>query len=238
LRVFRNKKNLTSYSMNRDVNRTEKRVSNSSKSKEDKTTGKGGHGLFSCFGKWVGLLWCVLYATCSISLSILNKMLFSRHHFKLFFVLSAGQLLASVVFSIIGSKIFPTIVKLRPLKFTQVLKILPLSLVNSLNAVLGFAGLRLVNIPMFLVLRRLTTPIVLFFEYFFMNNIASPLVKKAIGVAMIGTLIAGSSDLTFNLFGYLFTFSNNLSTATYLILIKILGTKTGPDALSSFELVF
>jgi len=165
-------------------------------------------------------------------------MLFYRHQFKSFFVLSAGQLLASVVFTILGTQIFPTIVKLRRLKVTQLLKILPLSLVNSLNAVLGFAGLRLVNIPMFLVLRRLTTPLVLFFEYFFMNKIASPLVKKAISVAMVGTLIAGSSDLTFNMFGYIFTFSNNVSTATYLILIKILGTKSGPEALSSFELVF
>jgi len=224
--------------MNRDVNRTEKRVSNTRTLKEAQKSSIEGNGLFSCFGKWIGLIWCILYATCSISLSILNKMLFSRHGFKLFFVLSTGQLLASVVLSILGSKIFPTIVKLRLLKFTQLLKILPLSIVNSMNAVLGFAGLRLVNIPMFLVLRRLTTPLVLFFEYFFMNKIASPLVKKAIGVAMVGTLIAGSSDLTFNLFGYLFTFSNNFCTAAYLILIKILGTKSGPDPLSSFELVF
>jgi len=103
---------------------------------------------------------------------------------------------------------------------------------------LGFAGLRLVNIPMFLVLRRITTPVVLFFEFFFMKKVSSSLVIKAIGVAVIGTLIAGSSDLTFDLFGYLFTFGNNFTTATYLILIKILGTKTGPDALSSFELLF
>jgi len=91
---------------------------------------------------------------------------------------------------------------------------------------------------MFLVLRRITTPVVLLSEYFFMKKLASPLVMKAIGISMLGTLIAGSSDLTFNLFGYLFTFANNFATATYLILIKILGTKTGHDALSSFELVF
>jgi len=95
-----------------------------------------------------------------------------------------------------------------------------------------------VNIPMFLVLRRITTPIVLFFEYVFMKKTSSPLVKKAIAIAVVGTLIAGSSDLSYDPFGYLLTIGNNLSTATYLILIKVLGAKTGPEALSSFELLF
>jgi len=71
-----------------------------------------------------------------------------------------------------------------------------------------------------------------------MKKTSSPLVKKAIAIAVVGTLIAGSTDLSFELFGYLFTLGNNLCTATYLILIKILGAKTGPDAFSSFELLF
>jgi len=165
-------------------------------------------------------------------------MLFTEHQFKLFFFLSTGQLLTSVVLSLFGTVVFPTTVQLRHFGSKKLLRILPLSLVNSLNAILGFAGLRLVNIPMFLVLRRITTPIVLIFEYVFMKKPASPLVKNAIAIAVVGTLVAGSTDLSFELFGYLYTFGNNLCTATYLILIKILGAKTGPDAMSSFELLF
>lgn len=165
-------------------------------------------------------------------------MLFTEHEFKLFFFLSTGQHLTTVVLSIIGTNLFPTTVQLRQFEFKQLLRILPLSLVNSLNAVLGFSGLRLVNIPMFLVLRRITTPIVLFFEFVFMKKTSSPLVKKAIAIAVVGTLIAGSTDLSFEPFGYLFTLGNNLCTATYLILIKMLGAKTGPDAFSSFELLY
>jgi len=167
-----------------------------------------------------------------------NKTLFSEHHFRAFFLLTTGQLLASIFFSLLCSNVFPTIVQLRPLTLQLAKKIAPLSMVNSLNAVLGFAGLRLVNIPMFLVLRRITTPIVLLFEYFCLKKVASSLVMKAVAIAVVGTLVAGSSDLTFDLFGYLFTFANNFSTATYLILIKVLGANTGPDALSSFELLF
>jgi len=165
-------------------------------------------------------------------------MLFTEHNFKLFFLLSTGQLLTTVLLSLFGTFIFPTSVVLRSFGYKTLLRILPLSLVNSLNAILGFAGLRLVNIPMFLVLRRITTPIVLFFEYVFMKRTSSSLIKKAIAIAVAGTLIAGSTDLSFELFGYLFTLGNNVCTATYLILIKVLGAKTGPDALSSFELLF
>jgi len=165
-------------------------------------------------------------------------MLFTEHQFKSFFFLSAGQLFTTILMCILGTSICPTTVQLRTLEYKQLLRILPLSLVNSLNAILGFAGLRLVNIPMFLVLRRIATPVVLLFEYVFMKKTSSLLVKQAIAIAVVGTLIAGSSDLTFDLFGYLYTLGNNLSTAAYLILIKMLGAQTGPDALSSFELLF
>ena len=198
----------------------------------------GAHGgglVAALFGQWAGLFWCVAYATFSVSLSIINKKLFSEHGFKSFFVLSSGQLLASAVLVQLGGWLLPGTVRLGAFSGARAAKIAPLAVMNAFNAILGFAGLRLVNIPMFLVLRRMTTPMVLILEYYIMKKVASPLVKGAIAISVLGTLIAGSSDLTFDLVGYLFTLANNVATASYLVLINKLGTKKG---MNTFELLF
>jgi len=40
------------------------------------------------------------------------------------------------------------------------------------------------------------------------------------------------------MYGCIFTFGNNLSTATYRLLVKKFGVSEGPEALSSLEIVF
>lgn len=55
------------------------------------------------------------------------------------------------------------------------------------------------------------------------------------GIIVVGALLAGMRDLTFDLWGYSLVFASNLTTAVYLATIARLGKTTG---LNSFGLMW
>jgi hypothetical protein len=81
------------------------------------------------------------------------------------------------------------------------------------NVAAGLVGLSMVNVPMFFCIRRLVSPTILLYEYVFLRRVAEPSVQGAVGVIMLGTLIAGWDTLQADLVGYGVTFLNNLCSA-------------------------
>ncbi len=81
------------------------------------------------------------------------------------------------------------------------------------NIAVGFAGLRRVNIPMFLTVRRTTTVFTLAAEYLMLGKVASGTVQFGIALTVLGALIAGYDSLGADLVGYMWTLGNNAATA-------------------------
>eukprot|EP01098_Paradermamoeba_levis_P003347 TRINITY_DN1538_c0_g1_i1.p1 TRINITY_DN1538_c0_g1~~TRINITY_DN1538_c0_g1_i1.p1 ORF type:complete len:213 (+),score=46.95 TRINITY_DN1538_c0_g1_i1:401-1039(+) len=88
---------------------------------------------------------------------------------------------------------------------------------------------------MFSTLRHTNAAFIVVAEYLFLSQTCSSKIIFSVFVMIAGALIAGFHDLTFDLYGYVFVMFNNVTTTTYLILIKKL-TKT--TDLSSLGLVF
>jgi len=95
------------------------------------------------------------------------------------------------------------------------------SVLFCLNVVLGLAGLIGVNVAMFSCLRRVTTLTVMLLQYILMHTIESYPVQGSIYLTVIGALVAGLGDLTFDLYSYVLIFLNCLVTAFYLVSIKL-----------------
>ena len=179
------------------------------------------------------LLVCIFYASCAILLSLNNKLVLSSYNFNfpvcitLFQQLGAGLIIS--LLSMCGLVKVPSI--------TQVIgkDSILVSLAFLSNTICGFAGLRLVDIPMFLTLRRLTTIFTLLGEYIFLHQYQSGSVVLSLAVIMIGAIIAGYSTLTNNIYGLLFTLGNDVLTALYLNFVARFSKNTG---IRSYQLMY
>eukprot|EP00744_Colponema_vietnamica_P008014 GILI01011461.1.p1 GENE.GILI01011461.1~~GILI01011461.1.p1 ORF type:complete len:329 (-),score=18.11 GILI01011461.1:58-996(-) len=183
--------------------------------------------------KAFSFLVCVFYGSTSTVLSFVNKSVLSVYNFNFVFTLLFFQLISAIILCHVlkqsGKISFPN-VSLRLLKTC-----IPLSLVFVLNVSAGFVGLARVNIPIFLCLRRTAVMLVLLMEYFVLGKVASVHIWQAISVSVVGTIIAGLSDLNADFIGYAFVLLNNLFTSLYLTGTSKLSQQT---SMNSFGLLF
>lgn len=103
----------------------------------------------------------------------------------------------------------------------------PLAILWMLYVQSGVIALRYLTVPMYSVLRRATTLLVVAGEYFAFAKVPTPAAAAAIAAMAAGAAIAGSADLAFSAPGYAWVAVCVVSTAAYLILIRLLGDKTG-----------
>lgn len=82
-----------------------------------------------------------------------------------------------------------------------------------LNVVIGFVALQMVNVPMFLCIRRLVAPVILLYEFVVFGKRAEGSVQAAVGAILVGTLVAGYDSLQADIIGFSVTFLNNLFSA-------------------------
>ena len=81
------------------------------------------------------------------------------------------------------------------------------------NIAVGFYGIKLVSIPMFLTVRRTTTLFTLAAEYFVLGAVASRSVAAGVLLTVLGALVAGSDSLRTDWLGFAFVVGNNVMTA-------------------------
>lgn len=86
--------------------------------------------------------------------------------------------------------------------------------------VFGFAAMKGTNIVMFGTLRRTGIILVLVFEFFLLGKSSSRIIVFSTIVMVVGVVTAGSSDLSYDPFGYLMALLTNIATAVYIVLIK------------------
>jgi solute carrier family 35 len=99
----------------------------------------------------------------------------------------------------------------------------------------GWYGLQLVNIPLFLAVRRTTTAFTLLAEYLILGKRQSLPVVGSVMLILLGALVAGWESLGSDWLGLAYTMANNVLTAVAMSTTKRFSdaTRTG-----GFGLVF
>jgi GDP-mannose transporter len=105
-----------------------------------------------------------------------------------------------------------SLLQLRPITSNHVNRLWPMALLGCGNSVVGFFGMGFVNLPMYLVLRRTTTLVTMILEYIFQGRTVSFHARAAVGVMMVGTVIAGWNDLNGSVLGYVVVLTQNMIT--------------------------
>eukprot|EP01087_Luapelamoeba_hula_P021530 TRINITY_DN7551_c0_g1_i1.p1 TRINITY_DN7551_c0_g1~~TRINITY_DN7551_c0_g1_i1.p1 ORF type:complete len:347 (-),score=59.67 TRINITY_DN7551_c0_g1_i1:67-1107(-) len=114
-------------------------------------------------------------------------------------------------------------------------KTLWLSMSYMVYLVLGMFALQAVSIPMYTTLRRVSTFFVMLIEYMILGTRNTSSVQAAVGVMVLGALIAGADSFESDYIAYLIVMLYNLATAIYIVLIGKLARQTN---LSNWGLSF
>ncbi|KAF1782490.1 hypothetical protein GQ600_12250 [Phytophthora cactorum] len=133
----------------------------------------------------VALCPCLFYFMCSLTMNLLTKTLVTTFQWRFVYTLGALQsifTLASLTLLSMVQRVFAVVTgteqqsSVDPVGFKHrgviyVLRVLlPLMALHLSNMLLGFASLQVVNLPMYLVLRRLTTITVMLIEWLVLHK--------------------------------------------------------------------
>lgn len=177
---------------------------------------------------WRALQICIVYGLTSVAISLIYKGVLSGWHYEAKFILLATQLILSLLFCSFAKRFLKHVPGLEVPEFSPAIfkqSIVP-SILFVANVVIGWYGLQLVNVPMFLCIRRTNAAFTLVAEYLILRKVASPRVALAVAFIVLGAIVAGYETLQANALGYLYTLGNNFFTAWSMSLTKKFSDQT------------
>ncbi|CAK0763224.1 hypothetical protein CVIRNUC_003036 [Coccomyxa viridis] len=176
---------------------------------------------------------CLSYGTVSVSMTLFNKAVFSIYQFNFPSFVTTLQIIVSIVYMLVLE--YFKYLEIESISVKTATLVFPLTMFWWLYVVSGVTALRYLTVPMFSCFRRSTTLLVVLGEWLLLSKKPTPQGFFSILVMVTGAVIAGATDLTFNLPGYIWVAICAVSTAVYLLLIRLLKDKTG---LSQSALLF
>jgi solute carrier family 35 protein len=154
------------------------------------------------------------YAVSSVAIILVNKSTFELGLTSPLFLTALH--LAAGLFGLVFFKI-----EISPIDLASAARIIPLSLLFAANIYLGTLALSSTDVSMFTALRRLSIVFVVGFEWQFLRKRPTAPTIVSIAVMSIGALVAGLSDIGSDAHAYSLVFLNNLCTALYFCLVKL-----------------
>ncbi|KAG2323019.1 hypothetical protein Bca52824_016232 [Brassica carinata] len=193
-----------------------------------------------------GVFAAVSYMASAVLLVIFNKAALSSYSFPSANVITLLQMLSSCFILYVMKKIkiiaFCTDKSknehkslLSLVSRRRLVQTIPLAFTYLLYMLVTMESVRNINVPMYTTLRRTTILFTMIMEYFLSGQKHSASIISSVGIILLGAIIAGIRDLSFDAYGYGLVFTANLCTATYLALIARTGKSSG---LNTFGLMW
>lgn len=175
----------------------------------------------------------LFYGIASFLITVVNKVVLTTYQFPSFQALGLGQLIATIVVLFLGKKL--KFINFPSLETSTFRKIWPLPMIYTGNMIFGLGGTKELSLPMFTVLRRFSILMTMIAEFYILDVKPSLSVQFSVYTMIIGTMIAASNDLAFNLNGYVFVLLNDVFTAANGVYMK---KKLDSKELGKYGLMF
>ncbi|CAI8593129.1 unnamed protein product [Vicia faba] len=195
-----------------------------------------------------GVYTALSYMTSSVLLVMFNKAALTSYNFPFSNVITLSQMVCAFVilyvlksFNIISfttgeshnnSESKNSILFV---PFSTLVHTFPLAITYLLYMVVTMEAVRGINIPMYTTLRRTIVAFTMIMEYFLSGKKHSRFVLGSVGIIIVGALVAGARDLSFDAYAYSVVFIENMCKAVYLASISRAGKASG---LNIFGLVW
>ena len=181
----------------------------------------------------IGIIFTYIFITCSITINIVNRVIFWKYKFKFNFTLVLLQQLFCMVFYFIcsqKSEIF--IQQTGGISFSDFWKLkyqyIGYSIFFILKTVTSFLGYQLVtNIPMYVNLRKFLTAMTFIYQYFCKKKKISNINIFVVILLTLGALLTGIDDYSTDIKGYLAVFTKNMFNLVNLEISENFKKKNG-----------
>ena len=163
----------------------------------------------------VGLMFAYIFIICSITINIVNRIIFWKYKFNFYITLIFLQQFFCMIFFLIVSKesqLFKRQAGIISFKDFWKLKFqyIGYSVFFVIKTLTSFIGYQLVtNIPMYVNLRKFLTGMTFVYEYFFKKKKISKINILEVVLLSSGALLSGIDDYTTDIKGYIAVFLKN-----------------------------
>lgn len=181
----------------------------------------------------VKLLSALFYAVSSFLITVVNKTVLTGFRFPSYAFLGIGQMITTIVVLYVAKK--GKVVQFQNFDKSIYRKIFPLPLLYVGNHITGLGSTKKLSLPMFTVLRKFTILMTMILEMYILRKTFSKTLVYSVLTIVVGALIAASSDLAFDVEGYIFILLNDAFTAANSVFTK---KKLGVEGLGKYGVLF
>jgi len=168
-----------------------------------------------CFKLSYGIIYTYMFIGSSMAINIVNRVIFLQYKFKFNFTLIFLHQIFCILFFVTLSQTSKSFAKMAgKISFQDFLRLkyqyIFYSIFFIFKTVVAFLGYQLVvNIPMYVSLRRLLTGMTFVYQYFFKKRKISNLNILEVILLTVGTILTGIDDYTTDIKGYIAVFLKN-----------------------------
>ncbi|CAL1615622.1 unnamed protein product [Knipowitschia caucasica] len=175
----------------------------------------------------------LFYALCSFCITMVNKTVLTTYRFPSYAFLGIGQMITTIVVLYVAKK--RNAVEFQDFDRSIFLKMFPLPLLYTGNHITGLGSTQKLSLPMFTVLRKFTILMTMVLEVYLLRKSFSKRLVYSVLTIVFGALVAASSDLAFEVEGYVFILLNDAFTAAYGVYTK---KKLSVEGLGKYGVLF
>lgn len=168
-----------------------------------------------CFRLSYGIIYTYMFIGASMAINIVNRVIFLQYKFKFNFTLMLFHQIFCICFFIVLSKTSKSFIEMAgKISFQDFLRLkyqyIFYTLFFIFKTVVAFLGYQLVvNIPMYVSLRKLLTGMTFVYQYFFKKRKISNLNILEVILLTIGAILTGLDDYSTDIKGYIAVFLKN-----------------------------